>query len=177
MTHSVIVGDKTYLYAAERGVSGIASYWMQPGDSFSAKVAYSDSSFDFFGDVAAFASVPVGTATYLFTASAFDAGLNSFSIDANGTLQLIDSVAPSEASGFSLPQALETVALNGQAYLLLASAGTNSITSYVVGNDGTLTETDHLIDTTNTRFKMPAFWKASPMMIAASYLRQDQTTV
>lgn len=153
VTHSVIVGDKTYLYAAERGVSGIASYWMQPGDSFSAKVSYAASSFDFFGDVAAFASVPVGAATYLFTASAFDAGLNSFSVGANGGLELIDSVAPSEASGFSLPQALETVALNGQAYLLMASAGTNSITSYVVGNDGTLTETDHLIDTTNTRFQ------------------------
>ena len=60
LTHSVIIAGKTYLYAVERGVPGIASYWMQPGDTFSTQVQYSGNSFDFFGDIAAFASVSVG---------------------------------------------------------------------------------------------------------------------
>ncbi len=152
LTHSVIVAGKTYLYAVERGVAGIASYWMQPDDTFSNQVRYAGNSFDFFGDVAAFASVSVGAKTYLFTASAFDAGLNSFSIDAGGALQLIDSVAPSDASGFNLPQALETVTVNGQTYLLMGSAGTNSITVYAIGTGGTLAEVDHVIDGIDTRF-------------------------
>ncbi len=152
VTHSVIVAGKTYLYTVERGVAGVASYWMQPGDTFSNQVQYAGNSFDFFDDVAAFASVSVGAETYLFTASAFDAGLNSFSIGANGTLQLIDSVAPSDASGFSLPQALETVVANGQTYLLMGSAGTDSITVYAVGTGGTLAEVDHVIDGIDTRF-------------------------
>ncbi|MBE9476078.1 MAG: hypothetical protein IME92_02970, partial [Proteobacteria bacterium] len=152
VTHSVIIAGKTYLFTVERGISGVTSYWMQPGDTFSNQVQYSGDSFDYFSDVAAFASVSIGEETYLFTASAFDAGLNSFNIDANGVMHLIDSVAPSDASGFSLPQALQTITVNGQAYLLMASAGTNSLTVYVVGTGGALTEVDHLIDGIDTRF-------------------------
>ena len=153
VTHSVIVAGKTFLFAAERGASGFTGYWMQPGDSFSTEAIYSNTNFNYLGDIAAFASVGIGAATYLFTASAIDAGLNSFSVDQNGALQFIDSIAPADASGFSLPQALETLNVSGQDYLLMASAGTSSITVYAVGSDGNLTETDHLIDTVGTRFE------------------------
>jgi Ca2+-binding RTX toxin-like protein len=149
----VNVAGKTFLFAVERGVSGIASYWMQSGDSFSTKTSYPGTGIDYFDDVSAFASVTIGGQTYLFTASAIDAGINSFSIDQNGALQLTDSVDPGDGFGFSLPQALETLSVAGQNYLIMASAGTSSITVYAVGADGSLTETDHLIDGVGTRFE------------------------
>jgi len=152
-SEAVVIGGKTYLYAAERGVPGFSGYWMQPGDSFSSEVTYSGNSLNYLGDIADFTSVKIGAQTYLFTASAFDAGLNSFSVGANGSLQLADSVAPADASGFSLPQALDTITVGGQAYLLMASAGTNSLTVYAVDANGGLSETDHLIDTVGTRFQ------------------------
>ncbi len=150
--HTVIVAGKTFLFAVERGAPGIAAYWMQPGDSFSAEVIYPDTGFDYFGDIAAFASVVIGAQTFLFAASAFDAGINSFSIANDGALQFADSVASSDGSGFSLPQVLETVVVGAQTYLLMASAGSDSITVYAVGSGGVLTETDHMIDTVDTRF-------------------------
>lgn len=152
LTHSVIIADKTYLYTVTRGVAGLTSYEMLSGNSFTAQTGYSGSAFDFFGDISAFASVEIGGQTYLFTASAFDAGLNSFRIGSNGGLQFVDTVTNSDGSGFSLPQALETISVSGQNYLVMASAGTDSLTVYAVGNGGGLTQVDHLIDGVNTRF-------------------------
>ena len=152
LTHSVSIADKTYLYTVTRGVAGLVSYEMFSGNIFAAQTSYSNSAFDFFGDISAFASVVIGAQTYLFTASAFDAGLNSFRIGGSGGLQFIDSVANSDASGFSLPQALETITVSGQTYLVMASAGTDSLTVYSVSNSGGLSEVDHLIDGVNTRF-------------------------
>ncbi len=152
LTHSVNIADKTYLYTVTRGVAGLTGYEMFSGNSFTNPTIYNNSALDFFGDISAFASVNVGGQTYLFTASAFDAGLNSFSIDGSGGLQFVDSVANTDASGFSLPQALETITVSGNEYLVMASAGTDSLTVYAVGNGGSLTEVDHLIDLVNTRF-------------------------
>lgn len=152
LTHSVDVAGKTFLFTVTRGVSGIAGYQMSANNSFAGQTVYSSTTFDYFGDVSAFASVQTSGVTYLFTASAFDAGLNSFKVGVNGDLQLIDSVANTDASGFSLPQALETINVSGQSYLVMASAGTDSLTVYAVGSGGSLSEVDHLIDGVNTRF-------------------------
>jgi Ca2+-binding RTX toxin-like protein len=152
LTHSVNIADKTYLYTVTRGVAGLTGYEMFAGNSFASPTIYNNSAFDFFGDISAFASVNIGAQTYLFTASAFDAGLNSFSINSSGGLQFIDSVANSDTSGFSLPQALETITVSGQTYLVMASAGTDSLTVYSVSSSGDLTEVDHLIDGVDTRF-------------------------
>jgi Ca2+-binding RTX toxin-like protein len=153
VSRSVVVGGETYLFAAERGTAGFAGYWMQPGDSFSTKTVYSNINFNYLGDISAFASVSIGVRTFLFTASAFDAGLNSFQVQTDGSLNFIDSVAPSDASGFNLPQALEAIDVAGQSYLVMASAGTDSLTVYAVGALGGLTEVDHMIDTVDTRFQ------------------------
>jgi Ca2+-binding RTX toxin-like protein len=48
---------------------------------------------------------------------------------------------------------LETITVSGQNYLIMASAGTNSLTVYAIGAGGDLTETDHLIDSIYTRFE------------------------
>jgi len=152
LTHTVNIADRTYLYTVTHGVPGMAAYQMFSGNSFAAQTIYTDNAFDFFGDISAFASVAIETQTYLFTASAFDAGLNSFRINASGDLQFIDRVVNSDASGFSQPQALETITVQGQVYLVMASAGTDSLTVYSVSNTGSLLEVDHLIDGVNTRF-------------------------
>jgi Ca2+-binding RTX toxin-like protein len=152
-TETMIIGGNTYLFTSEKGLSGIASYLMQPTHSFSNQIIYSANDFDFLGDVAAFASITIGVETYLFTASAFDAGLSSFSVAQNGTLSIRNNVAPNDASGFHLPQALETIMVSGQNFLVMASAGTNSLTVYAIGVGGTLTEIDHLIDSIGTRFE------------------------
>ena len=133
-------------------MAGLTGYEMFARNSFVNPTIYNNSAFDFFGDISAFASVNIGGQTYLFTASAFDAGLNSFSINGSGGLQFIDSVANTDASGFSLPQALETINVSGQTYLVMASAGTDSLTVYSVSNSGALSEVGHLIDGVDTRF-------------------------
>ncbi len=152
-TETIVIDGKTFLFVSENGQSGISSFRMKPDDTFNTKRIYDTGSFDFLGDVSAFTSVTVRDKTFLITASAFDAGVNTFRVGQHGNLHLKDSIAPSEASGFSLPQALEAVTVAGNSFVLLASAGSNSITAYSVNRRGELTETDHVIDGVNTRFQ------------------------
>ncbi|MEO1563074.1 MAG: hypothetical protein AAFR98_06515 [Pseudomonadota bacterium] len=105
------------------------------------------------GDVSAIATATVGDSIYVFAASAFDTGLAAFTLTDTGDLTLVDTVSPQGGSGFWLPQTLTTVTVGAYTFLLMGSAGTNSITSYLIKEDGTLIETDHLLDDGITRFQ------------------------
>ncbi|KAB7615285.1 hypothetical protein F9L33_00505 [Amylibacter sp. SFDW26] len=152
-TFSIEIDGKTFLYVSQTNTSGISSYRMKPNDTFITQPVYDAGSLDYLGDVSAFASVVIRGTTYMFTASAFDAGLNSFRVGIHGNLHLRDSVAPTDTSGFNLPQALEVTTVGAQTFLIMASSGTNSLTVYSINNRGELTETDHLIDSLETRFQ------------------------
>lgn len=153
VSQNLTIDGKVFLFVAEWGVQGISSYRMKPDDTLNTKNSYENNTFDYLDDISAFATVEIGGKHFLFAASAFDAGLSSFRVGRHGNLHLKDTVAPSDASGFNLPQALETVALAGQNYVLMASAGTDSITVYSVSKRGALTEVDHLLDRLDTRFE------------------------
>ena len=152
-TFSLEIDGKTFLYVSQTNTQGISSYRMKPNDTFITQPVYDSGSLDYLGDVSAFASVVIRGKTYMFTASALDAGLNRFRVGIHGNLHLRDTVAPSDASGFNLPQALEVATVGGQTFLIMASSGTDSLTVYKVNRRGELSETDHVIDSLNTRFQ------------------------
>ena len=105
------------------------------------------------GDISAITTVDMGSDSFVFVASAFDAGLAGFAIESDGSLTHTETVLPSDGSGFWLPQTMTSVTLDGVTYLAMASAGTSNIIIYEVGLDGGLTETDQIFDTTATRFQ------------------------
>lgn len=153
VSENITIDGKEYLFVSEWGASGIDSYRMKPDDTLKVKNSYDSNAFDYLGDVSAFASATIEGKNFIFAASAFDAGVTSFRVGQHGNLHQKDTVVPSDGNGFSLPQALETVQVAGDTYLLMASSGSNSITVFEVGKGGALTETDHRIDSLNTRFE------------------------
>ena len=78
--------------------------------------------------------------------------LLSYRVDLDGVLTLLDSAGGADGAGFSSPSALQAVDLNGQSYALLAAAASNTLTVFRIGSDGSLSASDHLIDTLDSRF-------------------------
>nr|WP_325249219.1 hypothetical protein [Amylibacter sp.] len=150
LTHSVEVDGTVFVFA---GGSGVTSYTLSGGFVLTKGATFADTAARHLGDISAFANVTIGANDYLFTASAFDAGVSSFKIKSNGALSLVDEIEPGDFSGFSRVQALTTLTVEGSDFLVMASAGTSSLTTYKINAAGELSETDHLIDTLDTRFQ------------------------
>lgn len=153
LTEAVTVGNDTYLFAQHRGQSTLTVYNVAADFTLDTVQVLNDTSSTFLGDITAFASATVGTNTYLFVGSAYDTGLSSYRIASNGTLSLQDTVEPGDGSGFHRIAALETVEVGGTDFVIMASAGTSSLTVYQVAGNGTLTEVEHELDTLGQRFQ------------------------
>jgi len=100
-------------------------------------------------DFTALALAPNGI---LLAADQHSNELLSYRVTDSGALTLADRAGGSDSAGFSAPSRLETVTLAGQNYAILAAAGSNTLTVFLVQTDGSLTATDHLMDSTTTRF-------------------------
>ncbi len=98
------------------------------------------------------AGLTIGENSFLFTASSTENGVSTWQIEPNGVLTLQSSLGVDEGLWVAAPTTLASVQIDGRSYLLLGSAGSNSISVMEVGIDGSLTIRDHLLDTRDTRF-------------------------
>ena len=81
------------------------------------------------------------------------AGVRSYEILGNkGALRLADQFGAADGLGIAAPTALETVSAFGSTWLVLAAAGTHTLTALRLHADGSLAPTDHIMDTRDTRF-------------------------
>ncbi len=98
--------------------------------------------------------VTVGGQTYYVAACGAIDGVVTLRVNAaTGQMALADSMGTDEGLGVHLPSAIEVVQIGGQTYVLVAGAGTSSISVMRMAADGSLTPTDHVIDTGATRFE------------------------
>lgn len=98
------------------------------------------------------AQITLGAVTYVLTASSSDDRLAVFELGASASLTYIDAADTQTGLGIDRPTAIETALVGGQALVVLASAGSSSLTVFSIASDGTLTPEHHLIDTLDTRF-------------------------
>lgn len=142
-----------FLFAQTAGSAALTSYRIGADFALEQVQAVADTGALPLADISAMATARVDGEDILFVASAWDAGLASFRIGAGGTLTHEETILPGDGSGFARPSKLAAVEVEGQDFLVMASAGTSSLTVYAVGAGGTLTETDHEIDSLETRFQ------------------------
>ncbi|GGH54144.1 hypothetical protein GVY41_10075 [Frigidibacter albus] len=149
---SVSIGGATYVYAAEGAGGGIAGYAVAPDLALTA-AGGAQATGGYGGDVSAMATATVGGTAYVLAASASGDGVASYSVDpATGALTLVGGIGAQEGLGVNTPTGIQTVTIGGATYAIMASAGSSSISVVAVGADGSLTATDHVIDTLDTRF-------------------------
>lgn len=152
---SLEIDGKSFVYWAAWSTSGISSFRFHEG-GVKTKKAYADTADTFLGSVSDLEAFSYQGFNFLVSISEFDAGLTTYRIGRHGNLHQKDQMPPSEATGFHLPQDVEMIEHAGRAYLVMASAGTDSLTVYRMNKHGKLKETDALHDTLHTRFEEAA---------------------
>lgn len=149
---AVTLPGGTYLFGGINGSAGIASWQLSGSSTLVAKPAMADSETLLLADVSALVSARVGAANLLVSASAGENGLSSFRIGADGSLVAADSLDARQNLAVAAPSAMKAVALDGQTYLLVASAGSSSLSVVRLREDGAMQVVDQVIDGLDTRF-------------------------
>ncbi len=95
----------------------------------------------------------VGTSQFLLVADNASQGVASYRIsDRDGTLTAADSLGAADGIGINTPTALDTITAYGETWAVLGAAGSDTLGVMRLGTDGSLTATDQLLDTRDTRF-------------------------
>ncbi|MDK3020752.1 hypothetical protein [Pseudodonghicola flavimaris] len=94
-----------------------------------------------------------GGGAFLLAADGHSQGVSCYTIDAaTGALSRSATLGAADGLGVAGPSGLQAVTAGGATWVVLAAAGSSSITVMQLGADGSLTATDHVIDTRATRF-------------------------
>lgn len=104
------------------------------------------------GGITAVTAATVGANDYLLVGVAGADVVMSYGLGADGRLQLADQIGLTSGLGIADPTAIETVAMDGISYAVIASAGSSSLTVARIGADGGLTPVDQVLDSLATRF-------------------------
>jgi Ca2+-binding RTX toxin-like protein len=102
--------------------------------------------------VMAVTQASLGGSTYVFTASTTDTGVTAWQVNGNGGLNARHSISPETGLWVATPTAMVTAQAGGVPYLVLAAAGTNSLTVMSLGPQGQMSVTDHVMDDRDSRF-------------------------
>jgi hypothetical protein len=94
----------------------------------------------------------IGTEDFVFTASGTENAITSWRVNLSGTVTARDNSAAGDGLWISAPTAMETVTVAGQTYLIVAAAGSGSLSTLAVDANGMLRVTGHLLDDLNSRF-------------------------
>lgn len=103
--------------------------------------------------ITAFGTLTVGTSDILIAASGPNHAITSYRLTPNGPVAA-DQSGPNQGVGLMVPTALATAEVAGVQFVVVASAQdvAGALSVFMVGADGALTATDHVLDTLDTRF-------------------------
>ncbi|WP_421702454.1 calcium-binding protein [Aliiroseovarius sp.] len=151
--HTVRVDGTDYVYTANVGTTGLAQYQLTNQQQMQLRSDQTTQAELPEGiDIVDFASVEAHGNSYLVAATNLHQGVAIYQLDANGTPTLIDIAGAADGIGISNPTAIECLCIADQSYVIVASAGSSSLTVMKIQPDGSLTAVDHVIDNLNTRF-------------------------
>ena len=145
------LADGAALYAVE-AASGRLGGWRldAEGQITGALALRGGAAADRLQDPAGLALAQVGPARFLLAADA--GGVTSYHSRGGGGLRPAGHLGPEDGLGLARPTALETVQAFGETWVVLAAAGSSSLSVMRLGADGGLGPADHLVDTRATRF-------------------------
>lgn len=141
----------TYLYVSELTDVGVSAYRMQ-GNSPQFVAQIEGPTGGYGAALAGLAAIEIGGSTFLFTGSSTQNGIDSYRLNSSGIPQAVQSVGVQQLLPVQSVSAITTVQIDGSPYLLVAAAGSSSLSVLSIAGNGQLDVTDHIIDTQDTRF-------------------------
>lgn len=146
---SVSLQSGLAVYVADEGTGALATYATQ-GDSL---VQQSGGALPGLVGTVAMTSVTVSGNTFLLAADQGHQGVSCFRVDTvTGALSATDTMGAQQGLGVATPTAMEVVQAFGATWVILAAAGSSSLSVMQLGATGELIPADHVIDTLHTRF-------------------------
>ncbi len=150
----VEVGGKTYAYVSHFDVKGLSVYEVAPSGQLIPVGTPNPPGSGVQGiDLAAIESVEMGGETFLLTVSAAKHTITSYRIGGDGLPQQVSVYDDDGGLGINAPSGLVPVSVAGAQYLVVAAAGSGSLSVLELLPSGQLRATDHVIDELGTRFQ------------------------
>ncbi|MBD3624705.1 MAG: M10 family metallopeptidase C-terminal domain-containing protein [Rhodobacteraceae bacterium] len=150
---SFAVGDTSFVYTARYGAAGFDVLRIDPTGVVSHLQAVTDNAWRRLADVTDLHAAVLHGQQMLFTVSALEPGIHSFTVADTGRAAMVDRVVPWGAGHFAEATDLETVQIGPRAFVLMAAAGSDSITVLRVSQGAKLNAVDDEEDTLATRFE------------------------
>ncbi|WP_170545947.1 beta-propeller fold lactonase family protein [Ruegeria arenilitoris] len=95
-----------------------------------------------------------GAGHFVIAADSISGTINTYNVDQNtGALTTVDNSDALATLGIATPTAVEVVQADGQSWVVVAGAGSNSLSVMELAADGRLIATDHVLDSLHTRFE------------------------
>ena len=141
-----------WLALAKHSAPGLTLHRLSDTGVLSQTITLEDTEKTYLASVSDTATIARGADQLLLAISALENGISSYLIAADGTAQWIDSFGAQNGLAVNGLAMLQTVQIGGIDFALLAGSNSSSITVLRVNPLGVFFETDHVIDTRDTRF-------------------------
>lgn len=122
------------------------------GSGYTFTAALEDAPDRYLGDVAGTVTFAMSESTFLASVSATENGLNLVQITPNG-LQQLDAFGAAEGVPINAPSEIGVIQRLGETLLVTGSFGNSSLSVVTVGPSGQLQLSDHVLDSSATRFQ------------------------
>ena len=155
LTHgeTLTLGNGTQaIYGGLAGADGIGRLVLDTAGNVQSASVISDRTDVFAADVSAVAAIAVEDTQYVLTASGTENGVTVWDVANDGALTQTDSIGTDDGLWIAAPTAMEIATIGTQTYVVLASAGSSSLSVMSLDAAGSLEVTDHVLDSQNSRF-------------------------
>lgn len=150
---TVVLPDGTQaVFGALAGQTGLARLRFEANGTLRDHTILQDTNPATTARISATATATVDGQQYVVTTSEIQNGLTARAIDSSGNVLTETTIGADDGLWISAPTALETATIGGATFLILAAAGTDSLSVIELGTDGSMTVRDHVLDARDTRF-------------------------
>ncbi len=145
-------GSSTTVYGSFAGQSGIRRVSFDATGAMTGHAVLADPEIDTMAQISALTIAEVGGQAFLVTASTAQNGTAVRSIAGDGSLGAPTTMGTEDGLWISAPSVLASAEVDGATYLILGSAGSQSLSVIELDQDGSMILRDHLMDSRDTRF-------------------------
>lgn len=154
---AVQIDGERIVFLSSPTTNGVVSYQVTETGTLTGRQVQTGDGAQYTNGIADMAVAHQGGQSYLYVASSVSHGLSGFRIEAGGSLTPVSDIGMAQSLPINTPMAVEAVTVGGTSYVIVAGAGSSSLSVLRVQDDGTLHPTDHVMDTADTRFEGATF--------------------
>lgn len=144
---SALVQSGDILTIAHESTGQIATYTVNGDGTLSLSASIT-------GQADSIQVLQAGADHFVIAADAATGTISTYNVDqGTGALTVVDNSEALATLGIAAPTAVEVVQAYGQSWVVVAGAGSNSLSVMELTGDGRLIPTDHVLDSLHTRFE------------------------